>query len=378
MSAEVLTKEKLTEVQLQKRLEVLRPYIYESPLRVLEAGRLDGNVMLGKFESQQASGSFKERGAFMALIAEQLRGNHSVVAASAGNHAAGVARAAQVLHMSAYIFVPEGTPQSKINMIRAQGTEPIVCGMQFEESRDLAQEFARESSTPYTDAFDNRQVIDGQSTVAIELIEQMKQRDEPLDYLFVPVGGGGLLAGTLEAVSVLSPNTIVIPVQFAGNDSLHQSLSETDRTKTPYPRSVTFPDRLDPLCEGTSVARIGQLPYEIIMNHRKHLGEILTITRAELGETLEYEDRVYDEMAGAMHGSAWTHFPETTGALAMAGARKFVRRSNIKNKTLVALVTGGNNDPERTAQAIEAYQQSKTQSIRFGTRVMHGLHLKTS
>jgi threonine dehydratase len=244
----------------------IRPHIALTPC--LEAQTLSG--MLGcrlflKFENLQFTASFKERGAlnFLLSLDEDARAR-GVVAMSAGNHAQGVAYHAARLGMRATIFMPRGTPFTKIGRTRALGADVRIEGASLSEAADAARDFAARESAVFLHPFDDPLVIAGQGTLALEMLAQAPD----IDTLVVPVGGGGLIAGMAVAARHARPGITVLgaePELYAG---MHQALHG-------LPVSVGG----DTVAEGLAVREIGRLTSELV---RQHVDDVLLVDEAEI------------------------------------------------------------------------------------------------
>jgi threonine dehydratase len=259
-----------------------------------------------KLENLQHTGAYKLRGASNALLAQLERGDRrSVLVASAGNHAAGVAWAARHCGMSAIAVVPEGTPESKIRCTRSFGAEVQIRGTTFDQSASIAPALARDLGRRYLHPFDDPDVIAGQGTVGLELLEERP------DAVVVPIGGGGLASGLCIALE--ASGIPVYGAQVEGVDSMRRILS--GRTED-FALTRTIAD-------GLLVRRPGLLTRKICA---RHLSGIVTVSEDEVlaaMRSLAAEDRVVAEGAGAVSVAALPQIP---------GRRK------------VAVVTGGNVD----------------------------------
>ncbi len=244
----------------------IRPHIALTPC--LEAQTLSG--MLGcrlflKFENLQFTASFKERGAlnFLLSLDEDARAR-GVVAMSAGNHAQGVAYHAARLGMRATIFMPRGTPFTKIGRTRALGADVRIEGASLSEAADAARDFAAREAAVFLHPFDDPLVIAGQGTLALEMLAQAPE----IDTLVVPVGGGGLIAGMAVAARHARPGITVLgaePELYAG---MHQAL-----------RGLPVSVGGDTVAEGLAVREIGRLTSELV---RQHVDDVLLVDEAEI------------------------------------------------------------------------------------------------
>ncbi|GAB4388324.1 MAG: threonine ammonia-lyase [Thermodesulfovibrionales bacterium] len=226
--------------------------------------RLSGSQVHVKCENLQKTGSFKVRGAFNKLL---RLGAPGVVAASMGNHAQGVACAASVLGIRARIFMPEGVSIVKENAVRAYGAEVVVRGGTLAEALEAA---VAEGGDPFVHPYDDDDIIAGQGTLGLEIMEQV----EDVDIVLVPVGGGGLISGIALAVKSLRPATRVIGVQTEAAKSAF--LSFRGKTIVGEPPGPT-------LADGIAVGRVGERPFEIM---RKFVDDVVTVTESSIARAI--------------------------------------------------------------------------------------------
>ena len=225
------------------------------------------NVYL-KREDLQDVRSYKIRGAYFGIsgLSEQDRAA-GVVAASAGNHAQGVAYACRTLGIQGKIFVPKPTPKQKRDRILVHGgdnIELVVTGNTFDEAAQAARADAQARGARMVEPFDSRATVVGQGTVAAEILAQLTGQGSVLDTIVVPVGGGGLLAGVTSYLADMSPRTAIVGVEPRGAASLHAAMEAGE--------PVTL-DRIDPFVDGAAVKRIGAFPFQVIEQNqgRTHL-----------------------------------------------------------------------------------------------------------
>ncbi|GAB5453145.1 MAG: threonine ammonia-lyase, biosynthetic [Halioglobus sp.] len=282
--------------------------------------RLDNRVWL-KREDLQPVFSFKLRGAYckMSRLGEEQR-KRGVVAASAGNHAQGVAMAARKMHIRATIVMPQTTPQIKVDAVRKLGAKVVLHGDSFEEAAARAQELEAQKGLTYVHPFDDPDVIAGQGTIGMEIVRQHQQ---PLDALFVPVGGGGLIAGVAAYVKYVWPETRVIGVEPEDAACLKLALDKGRRAKL---KEVGL------FADGCAVAQIGREPFRII---RDTVSEVITVSTDEMCAAIKdiFEDT--------------RSIAEPAGALAVAGLKKYVEDSGVRGSDLMAIVSGANTNFDR-------------------------------
>lgn len=274
--------------------------------------RLDTDITL-KLENLQAVGSFKERGAAnrLALLSEEEK-KRGVIAVSAGNHAQGVARHAQLLGINAVIVMPKFTPVTKMNRTAAWGAKVILAGEDFAEAVKFAYELCAKEGQIFIHPYDDPGVIAGQGTLAVELFEEV----DDLDYLIVPIGGGGLISGCAIAAASLRPKTKVIGVQTR-NYSSYSICSDSELNPPGGPT----------IAEGIAVLKLGRQPLEII---RQHVDDILTVSEQGIEDaiTLIAEDaKQVTEGAAASALAAIISYPE-----------------RFKHKKVAFPISGGNID----------------------------------
>ena len=279
-----------------------------------------GASVFFKCENLQRTGAFKFRGAFNALSclsAEERR--RGVVAYSSGNHAQAVALAARMLGMRASIVMPEDAPPSKLSATRAYGGHVVIYDRYRENRQEIAERIARESGAAIIPPYDHRDVIAGQGTAAAELIDEVGA----LDSLFVCLGGGGLLAGSLLAAKALAPACQVYGVEpEAGNDG-QRSLQQGSIVTIEVPKTIA---------DGAQTQSLGKLTFEII---RRHAAGIFTASDQDLVESMRlFADRLKLVV-------------EPTGCLALAGARHHA--AALAGQRVGVIVSGGNVDADRYA-----------------------------
>lgn len=267
---------------------VLRPYLPPTPLRRAFALREHGPAFL-KLECWQPTGSFKVRGALHVLATlspeEKRRG---VVAASAGNHALGVAFAAQAVggDVRATLFVPESAPRAKVDKLRWFPVEVRQQGATYDDAHALAVEHAARTGALYVHAFQDPRTAAGQGTVALELLEQMPE----VAAVVVPVGGGGLIAGMATALKARAPRARVIAVQPEASPALRESLRR-GRPLLEFPAGPTIADGL--------AGGIGEIAFE----HRDLIDEVVVVPERDIEHAvvaLLAEDQVVAEGSGAV------------------------------------------------------------------------------
>jgi threonine dehydratase len=301
--------------------KILAAPVYElavrTPLQAAPAlSEALANQILLKREDLQPTFSFKIRGAYNKLVQlteeQKARG---VITASAGNHAQGVAHAARELGIAATIVMPAMTPELKVLGVRSRGAEAVLHGESFPFALARALELAGQSGRTFVSPFDDPDVIAGQGTVAMEIL---RQHQGALDAIFIPVGGGGLIAGIAAYVKYLRPQVRIIGVESEHSACLQAALEADERVV--LPNVGTFAD-------GVAVAQIGAHGFEVC---RFCVDEVQTVSNDELCAAIK---NIYDDTRS---------ITEPSGALAVAGIKKYVARTGIRGQTLVAIDSGAN------------------------------------
>ena len=293
---------------------------------------LTGAEIYLKREDLQDVRSYKIRGAVNAISqlsdAQRAAG---IVAASAGNHAQGVAFACRSMGIPGRIYVPAATPKQKRDRIKVHGgnmVELVVTGANFDEASAAAHDYAEETGATIIEPFAARDTIVGQGTVAAEILSQLSAMGKSPDTIVVPVGGGGLISGILSYLADMSPRTAVVGVEPAGAPSLNAALKAE--------KPVTL-DAVDPFVDGAAVKRIGDINYQIIEKNLGRLHPIVVSEGAVCTEMIElYQNEgIIAEPAGALSVTALSELKLGT------------------NDIVVCIISGGNNDLLRYAEVVE-------------------------
>ena len=293
---------------------------------------LTGAEIYLKREDLQDVRSYKIRGAVNAISqlsdAQRAAG---IVAASAGNHAQGVAVACRSLGIPGRIYVPAATPKQKRDRIKVHGgnmVELVVTGANFDEASAAAHDYAEETGATIIEPFAARDTIVGQGTVAAEILSQLSAMGKSPDTIVVPVGGGGLISGILSYLADMSPRTAVVGVEPAGAPSLNAALKAE--------KPVTL-DAVDPFVDGAAVKRIGDINYQIIEKNLGRLHPLVVSEGAVCTEMIElYQNEgIIAEPAGALSVTALSELKLGT------------------NDIVVCIISGGNNDLLRYAEVVE-------------------------
>ncbi|ORJ61547.1 threonine ammonia-lyase, biosynthetic [Geothermobacter hydrogeniphilus] len=334
---------------MQKILkQILTSRVYEAAIETPldeapELSRRLGNTVLLKREDLQPVFSFKLRGAYnrMANLDEHQR-ERGVIAASAGNHAQGVAYSARKLGVSALIVMPATTPQIKIDAVERLGGEVVLHGNNYSEAADYCRQLISETGRMYIHPFDDELVIAGQGTVADELLRQNPGR---LDAVFVPVGGGGLIAGMAAYIKALRPEIRVIGVEPVDSAAMARSLEAG--------RKVSL-DSVGIFADGVAVREVGDLTFDCC---RKYVDEIIEVDTDELCSGIK---AVYQ---------ATRSIVEPAGGLALTGLMKYVRERKLRGATLVAVNSGANMNFERLRYVAERTLIGENQEAIFAVSI---------
>ena len=272
-----------------------------------------GNDIYIKPENLQKTGSFKIRGAYnrIAKLTEEEK-SRGVIAASAGNHAQGVAFGAQKLGIKAVIVMPKHTPLIKVEATRKYGAEVILHGDVYDDAYNKAKELQAEYGYTFVHPFDDEDVIEGQGTIALEVLEELPDTE----IILVPIGGGGLISGVAAAAKMKNPQIKIIGVEPEGAASAVAALKNDEVVE--LSEAITIAD-------GTAVKRIGDTTFDYI---KKYVDEIVTVSDYELMEAFLLLVEKHKIVA------------ENSGILSIAGLKKL----NVKGKKIISILSGGNID----------------------------------
>ncbi|HYL02796.1 MAG TPA: threonine ammonia-lyase, biosynthetic [Steroidobacteraceae bacterium] len=312
--------------------KILKARVYdvaiESPLE--EAPRLSrrlGNRVLLKREDLQPVFSFKLRGAYNRIAhLGQATASRGVVCASAGNHAQGVALAARRRGIPAVIVMPETTPDIKVQAVVDLGGEVQLYGDDYDAAQERALALARERALVFVHPFDDPDVIAGQGTIAVEIV---RQTGGELDAIFVPVGGGGLIAGIAVYVKYLYPAVRIIGVEPHDAAAMHESLR--------VGRRVTL-ERVGIFADGVAVRRVGEETFALC---RGHVDEIVLTSTDEICAAIQ---DVFEDTRSIV---------EPAGALAVAGLKQYLARQGWRERRVVAIASGANMNFDRLRHVAE-------------------------
>jgi len=306
-----------------------------------------GQQVLLKREDQQPVFSFKLRGAYNRMVQlDATQRAHGVIAASAGNHAQGVAMAAAKLGIRAVIVMPVTAPQVKVDAVRRLGgamVEVVLVGDSFSDAQAAAAQLQAERGATFVHPFDDLAVIAGQGTVALEILQQ---HPGPLHAVFVPVGGGGLLAGVAACIKALRPQVQVIGVQAIDADAMTRSLEAGERVAL---------DQVGLFADGTAVKQVGVHTFALC---QQHVDAMLRVDNDAICAAIR---DIYQDTRSV---------PEPSGALALAGLKQYVAtHGHCKDGALVAIVSGANMNFDRLRFVAERAELGEQREAVFAVTI---------
>ncbi len=309
--------------------DTIKSVVFRTPLtrNFSYSQKYEANVFF-KREDMQPVRSYKIRGAFNKISSvKQETKQKEIVCASAGNHAQGVALSCHLLKIKGHVFMPVTTPGQKIQQVKMFGkswVEVILIGDTFDDAYEAAAQFSSDHKFPFVHPFNDKKIIEGQGTIGLEIASQSA---EPIDYIFIPIGGGGLAAGVSSVLSVISPNTKVIGAEPKGAPSMSESLRIG---------AVTKLKTIERFIDGAAVKEVGNLNFNVC---KETLTDCIVIDEGEVCQTildLYNEEGIIVEPAGALSLCALEMFKE-----------------EIKGKNVVCVISGSNNDITRTEEIKE-------------------------
>lgn len=304
--------------------------------------RLNNRIML-KREDEQPVFSFKLRGAYNKLsqLSDEERAC-GVVAASAGNHAQGLAMSAKQLGVKATIVMPKTTPDVKVNNVRRLGGKVVLHGDAYDDAAAHAKKLVAEKGMTYVHPFDDPYVIAGQGTVAMEIL---RQESGPIDAIFVPVGGGGLVAGIAVYTKYLRPETKVIGVESEDSACLKAALDAGERV---------ILEQVGIFADGVAVAQVGEHNFEVA---QRYVDEVITVSTDEICAAIK---DIYDDTRSIC---------EPAGALGVAGMKKYVEREACVDRTLIAIDSGANVNFDRLRHIAERSELGEKREAIIAARI---------
>lgn len=316
----------------------------ETPLEVAPylSARLNNKLLL-KREDMQSVFSFKLRGAYnkMAQLPAEVLAQ-GVIAASAGNHAQGVALGAKQLGTTAIIVMPVTTPQVKINAVRARGAQVVLHGDTYDDAYAYARQLEVEKGLTFIHPFDDPYVIAGQGTIGMEILRQYQQ---PIHAIFVAIGGGGLIAGIAAYIKRLRPEIKIIGVEPVDADAMHQSLQAGHRVCL---------SQVGLFADGVAVREVGEETFRIC---QQYVDEIILVATDDTCAAIK---DVFEDTRSIL---------EPAGALAVAGVKAYVEREQIQGQTLVAVACGANMNFDRLRFVAERAEYGEQREAIFGVTI---------
>jgi len=308
----------LRDVLTSRVYDVARETPLDNAPRLSE--RLDNEVLL-KREDLQPVFSFKLRGAYNKIAHLQDKDRaRGIIAASAGNHAQGVAFSAQKLGLRSIIVMPQTTPRIKVDAVRSMGAEVVLAGDSYDQAKAHCDTLVAETGMAFIHPFDDPLVIAGQGTIGAEILRHSQER---LSAVFVPVGGGGLIAGIAGYIKSLRPDVKLIGVEPFEADAMYRSLALGRRVQL---------DHVGIFADGVAVREVGERTFAIV---RQTVDEVVRVTNDEICGAIK---DVFDDTRSIM---------EPAGALAVAGVKTWVEREGARNQSIVALLSGANINFDR-------------------------------
>lgn len=326
-------------MEIQRARERIAPFIHKTPIEPSETlSKLSGCNIFLKLENFQKTGSYKVRGALNKILTlKESKIIKGVIAASAGNHAQGVAYSASKVGLYSLIVMPETAPISKIAATKNYGAEVLLYGEDFDSAYKRAKELSEEKNLFFIHAFDDPEVIAGQGTIALEALEDLKD----IQAVIVPIGGGGLISGISIAIKEKNPKIKVIGVQAEGAPATYLSIKEG---------KIIEIEKVNTIADGIAVRKPGEITTQII---KKYVDEIVLVSDEEIASAillLMERTKLIVEAAGAVGVAAIT-----TGKVPLRGT-----------KVLIVL-SGGNIDVNMIARLIERGLIKTGRLLRFST-----------
>ncbi|MBQ9730865.1 MAG: threonine ammonia-lyase [Bacilli bacterium] len=331
--------EKLTFDRIYQAREVLKGIIRETPIN--DTSRLaDDFELFVKMESLQKTGSFKIRGAYFKIFnlsdEEKSRG---IIAASAGNHAQGVAYTSRKLGINATIVMPKDAPLQKVTNTAKHGAKVELFGNTFQEAYYHALEVAKENNLTFIEPYDDIDVIAGQGTIGLEILDQCPE----VDVVFVPVGGGGLAAGIAYAIKTLKPTCKVYGVEAKDVNSMKKSIEEKEIVSISNPKTIA---------DGIAVSKVGTLTYDICKTYLDGIIEVDDEATSVAILTLMERSKIVSEGAGAI-----------------AVAAALSNQVNLKGKKVVSVLSGGNIDVTLLSRLIDVALRNLGRKVEISTTI---------
>jgi len=302
-----------------------------------------GNQILLKREDLQPVFSFKIRGAYNKMVQlTQQEKDRGVIAASAGNHAQGIALSANKLGVEALIVMPKTTPDIKVTAVRHLGAKVELYGNSYDEAYQHAKKLEKMQGLTFIHPYDDPDVIAGQGTIAMEIMQQCEEQPEAI---FVPVGGGGLIAGISAYIKYLYPDIKIIGVEPDDAASLHDALIAKERVVL---------DHVGIFADGVAVKQVGKETFRVA---RKCVDDVILVTADEICAGIK---DIFDDTRTVT---------EPAGALAVAGLKKYIKDNNVTNKTFVAINSGANINFDRLRHVAERAELGEHREVLFSVTI---------
>ena len=304
--------------------------------------RMDNQILL-KREDLQPVFSFKIRGAYNKMVQlTQEEKDNGVIAASAGNHAQGVALSANKLGIRALIVMPKTTPDIKVTAVKRLGGKVELHGNSYDEAYEHAKKLEEIQGLTFIHPYDDPDVIAGQGTIAMEIMQQCEEQPEAI---FVPVGGGGLIAGVSAYVKYLYPEIKIIGVEPDDAASMHDALRAKER--------ITL-EQVGIFADGVAVKQVGEETFRVA---QKCVDDVVLVNADEICAAIK---DIFDDTRTVT---------EPAGALAVAGLKKYVKDNNVSNKTLVAINSGANINFDRLRHVAERAELGEHHEVLFSATI---------
>ena len=319
--------------------------VNNTPIQALtRLSSLLGNNIYLKREDLQPVHSFKIRGAYQKIYAlSESQKKKGIIAASAGNHAQGVAYSARTLSISSVIVMPVTTPEIKVDSVRRLGAELVLFGDSYDEACEHALALSAEKSLTFIHPYDDDDVIAGQGTIGKEIISHFSE--SPPDVVFICVGGGGLIAGVAAYIKSVSPSTKVVSVEHEGSACFHAALQEKSRVILPH---------VDLFVDGVAVKQVGKRPFEIASSL---IDESILISTDEICASIK---DIYDDCRA---------IAEPSGALSLAGLKAYVAKHDCQDQTMVSLLSGANMNFHRLRHVSERAEIGEHKEVLFSVTI---------
>lgn len=336
--------------------QILQATVYDVAIETpLEAApriseRLENDIRF-KREDLQPVFSFKLRGAYNRISQlEKSQLERGVITASAGNHAQGVALSGQKLGIRAIIVMPKTTPDIKIQAVRRLGGEVVLYGDAFDAANKYAIQRAEEEGLTFIPPYDDELVMAGQGTIANEILRQWRD----VDYVFVAVGGGGLIAGVAAYLGDVAPHVKIIPVEYDESACLKAAFEQNKRVILP---------QVGLFADGTAVAQIGEKPFEVIQLLKSDQSGPIVERDVVLVNT--------DEICAAIKDTFDENrsIVEPSGAMALAGIKKYVEQHQLKGKNIVSIICGANMNFDRLRYIAERTELGEQREAIFAVTI---------